>query len=186
MSLRHAILAAVSLKPQTGYELGKQIDGSIRYFWSATLQQIYKELGELEKAGWVNHKDVLQREKPSKKVYHITKNGSKELKSWVESESDPSPTKDALAIKIFVGQVASPGALRKELRRHGLIHSTKLKYYLHTQQQFKSANRLSVDLRFQYMTLLKGIFLEKAWLAWAKEVDFFLQENATNVRISKV
>ncbi|MGW4568360.1 PadR family transcriptional regulator, partial [Streptomyces sp. NPDC004561] len=48
MSLPHAILTALLEKPSSGLELTRRFDKSIGYFWSATHQQIYRELGRLE------------------------------------------------------------------------------------------------------------------------------------------
>ena len=48
MSLPHAILTALLEKPSSGLELTRRFDRSIGYFWSATHQQIYRELGKLE------------------------------------------------------------------------------------------------------------------------------------------
>ncbi|MER7163689.1 PadR family transcriptional regulator, partial [Streptomyces lydicus] len=47
MSLPHAILTALLEKPSSGLELTRRFDRSIGYFWSATHQQIYRELGKL-------------------------------------------------------------------------------------------------------------------------------------------
>ncbi|MFZ4189794.1 PadR family transcriptional regulator, partial [Streptomyces pseudogriseolus] len=51
MSLPHAILTALLEKPSSGLELTRRFDRSIGYFWSATHQQIYRELGRLEGGG---------------------------------------------------------------------------------------------------------------------------------------
>ena len=48
MSLPHAILTALLEKPSSGLELARRFDKSIGYFWSATHQQIYRELAKLE------------------------------------------------------------------------------------------------------------------------------------------
>ena len=53
MSLPHAILTALLEKPSSGLELTRRFDKSIGYFWSATHQQIYRELGKLEAAGYI-------------------------------------------------------------------------------------------------------------------------------------
>jgi PadR family transcriptional regulator, regulatory protein AphA len=179
MALKHAILAAVSLEPQTGYELGKQINGSIRFFWAATLQQIYKELGELGDAGLLIHTDVHQADKPSRKVYRITDSGLKELKTWIEAESDPSPVRDALAVKMFVGHLAAPRPLLKDLQRHVEIHESKLAHYEDAQEKyFADVDGLSVEGKFRHLVLMKGMLMERAWLAWAKEAAAFLAQCA--------
>lgn len=53
MSLRHAILTALIEEPSSGLALTRRFDRSIGYFWQATHQQVYRELGKLEMEGLV-------------------------------------------------------------------------------------------------------------------------------------
>ena len=54
MSIQHALLTSLLEKPSTGYELANRFDRSIGYFWQATHQQIYRELGRMVTAGWLS------------------------------------------------------------------------------------------------------------------------------------
>ena len=65
MSLPHAILTALLEKPSSGLELTRRFDRSIGYFWSATHQQIYRELGRLEAEG---HIRALPTEQPAREL----------------------------------------------------------------------------------------------------------------------
>ena len=47
MALGDAILACLTERPMTGYELAKTFDSSIGFFWKADHQQIYRELNKL-------------------------------------------------------------------------------------------------------------------------------------------
>ena len=175
MSTKHAILAAISSKPQTGYQLGKKIEGSIGFFWSATLQQIYRELGELQAAGWLTHKDVEQAARPDKKVYRITRAGTDELKKWISLDADLPPAKDALLIKIFAGHLVPTETLIKVLERHYEKRTLRLKRYQEIEKYFKSVEDLSDEASFQYLTVRRGITFERAWLAWGNETKDFLK-----------
>ena len=53
MSLSHALLNALLEYPGSGLELARRFDRSVGFFWPATHQQIYRELGRLEEAGLV-------------------------------------------------------------------------------------------------------------------------------------
>ena len=53
MSLAHALLTSLLEQPSSGYDLARRFDKSIGHFWQATHQQIYRELGRMEKAGWI-------------------------------------------------------------------------------------------------------------------------------------
>ena len=49
MALRHAVLAALLEGEASGYQLAKRFDVSVANFWSATPQQLYREL---DAKGW--------------------------------------------------------------------------------------------------------------------------------------
>ena len=51
MALGDAILACLTERPMTGYELAKTFDASIGFFWKANHQQIYRELTRLRDRG---------------------------------------------------------------------------------------------------------------------------------------
>ena len=53
MSLPHALLTSLLEKSSSGYELARRFERSIGYFWKATHQQIYRELGRMEAQGWI-------------------------------------------------------------------------------------------------------------------------------------
>ena len=73
MSLKHAILAVLSHGDRTGYDLTRKMDGSVANFWPATHQQIYIELKRLDELGLVRFKEKVQKGRPDKKIYKITK-----------------------------------------------------------------------------------------------------------------
>lgn len=177
MSLKYAILAALSSQPRTGYELSKKIHGSIGFFWSATHQQIYKELKELDSEGWVSVRAVRQSEKPDKKIYRLSSRGVKELKKWIAEEAHFPAAKDALLIKIFAGHLVPPAVLMNVLEKAATHRKKRLKQFQEIMSaHFTELDSLSEAHQFQYLTLRRGILFEQAWLRWAEETRKFLQE----------
>jgi virulence activator alpha len=61
MALRHAVLAALLEGEASGYELAKRFDVSVANFWSATPQQLYRELERLEADGRLRGRVVEHR-----------------------------------------------------------------------------------------------------------------------------
>jgi len=47
MALGEAILVCLTERPMSGYDLAKNFDASIGFFWKSSHQQIYRELGKL-------------------------------------------------------------------------------------------------------------------------------------------
>ncbi len=85
MSLKHGLLGLLNYGSQTGYELDRVADESINMFWRAQKSQIYRELTNMEKKGWIDFEFVVQTDKPNKKVYSINEKGKKELMNWLGS-----------------------------------------------------------------------------------------------------
>jgi len=54
MSLPHVLLTSLLERPSTGFELARRFDRSMGFFWNATHQQIYRELNNMLKKGWVS------------------------------------------------------------------------------------------------------------------------------------
>ena len=90
MSLPHIILGMLRKKPKSGYDLKKELNNVIHYFWEADISRIYRPLGEMQKKGWVEFETVIQEDSPNKKVYSLTKEGRKELQKWLAESGKPT------------------------------------------------------------------------------------------------
>lgn len=56
MSLKYGLLSLLNYGDMTGYELSKEFDDSLGFFWQAQISQIYRELNTMEKCGWLKSK----------------------------------------------------------------------------------------------------------------------------------
>jgi DNA-binding PadR family transcriptional regulator len=100
LALGDAILACLTERPMTGYELAKTFDSSIGFFWKADHQQIYRELSRLRDRGHVQVREVVQSGKPNKLVYTLTAEGRAALKHWAARPSVPPSIKDDLLVRL--------------------------------------------------------------------------------------
>ena len=75
MALRHAILAALLDGERSGYDLAKVFDASLANFWMAAPQQLYRELDQMETAGLIDTRTVVQQRRPNKRVHSVTDAG---------------------------------------------------------------------------------------------------------------
>ena len=101
MALGDAILACLTERPMTGYELAKTFDASIGFFWKADHQQIYRELSRLRDRGHVQAREVVQSGKPNKLVYTLTPEGRAAFRHWAARPSVPASIKDDLLVRIY-------------------------------------------------------------------------------------
>ncbi|MFD7611587.1 PadR family transcriptional regulator [Streptomyces sp. NPDC059828] len=166
MSLPHAILTALLEKPSSGLELTRRFDRSIGYFWQATHQQIYRELGKLEEAGHIRALQPAQRSRGQKKEYEVLPAGRAELAAWVGRTEDPKPVRDALLLRMRAAAVVGTGGLEAELRRHLELHRRQLAEYLDIEERHFPPERDSVEDRLRHVVLRGGIDLERFWIQW--------------------
>ena len=101
MALGDAILACLTERPMTGYELAKTFDSSIGFFWKADHQQIYRELSKLRDRGHIQGREVVQSGKPNKMVYTLTSEGKAALRHWAARPSSPALIKDDLLVRLY-------------------------------------------------------------------------------------
>ncbi len=171
MALSHALLASlVGNRPCSGYDLAKQFNSQLGFFWRATHQQIYRELAIMERDGLVVSEIVPQEERPAKKVYRVTDRGRRFLIEWIAIPSEPSPVKEDLLVKFHVGYLASGRIIIDEIQRQKKIHADKLALYREREREFfPDQGSLSMKARFRYLNLRRGIMHELSWLAWFDE-----------------
>lgn len=166
MSLPHAILTALLEKPSSGLELTRRFDRSIAYFWSATHQQIYRELGKLEGEGYIR---ALPTERPArgqKKSYEVLPAGRQELARWTSAPQDPKPWRDALFVRLRAAAVVGTTGLADDLRRHLALHQRQLAEYEEIEKRDFGPGRDTTQDRLQHLILRAGIDLETFWAQW--------------------
>ncbi|ALO06509.1 PadR family transcriptional regulator [Streptomyces gardneri] len=167
MSLPHAILTALLEKPSSGLELTRRFDKSIGYFWSATHQQIYRELGKLEQAGHIRALPAPVPARGQKKEYEVLPAGRGELSDWVARSEDPKPMRSALLLRMRAAAIVGAEGLRAELERHLALHREQLDEYLAIEERdFPADRRRTEPDRLRHLVLRGGVDLERFWVEW--------------------
>lgn len=101
VQLRHAILGLLDLQPQSGYDLQRAFDRSVRHFWHADQSQIYRTLDRMEADGAVRTTTVVQRGKPDRRVHELTDAGRTELLAWLTGPLDEEKAKEPFLARLF-------------------------------------------------------------------------------------
>jgi len=166
MSLPHAILTALLEKPSSGLELTRRFDRSIGYFWSATHQQIYRELGRLESDGLIRALPSEQPARGQKKSYEVLPAGRAELARWTAARQDPKPARDALLLRLRAAAVVGTDGIEADLRRHLDLHQRQLAEYREIEERDFGPGRDSAQDRLRHLVLRAGIDLETFWTQW--------------------
>ena len=115
MALGDAILACLTERPMTGYELAKTFDSSIGFFWKANHQQIYRELTRLRDRGHIQGCEVVQSGKPNKLVYTLTSEGRARCGTGRRGRAVPPSIKDDLLVRLYALDSVDIDPLRADL-----------------------------------------------------------------------
>ncbi|RQS26930.1 PadR family transcriptional regulator [Burkholderia sp. Bp8992] len=168
MSLPHALLTALAERPGSGSELADRFDRSIGYFWQATHQQIYRELGRLEETGWIESLPA-ESGRGRKRAYRILPAGKKELRRWIAEQEDPTPLREALMVRLRAEAVLGPSGLEDEIRRRIALHQEKLDLYLKIEARDFAEGADSRAKRLQHLVLQAGIANERFWVEFSQD-----------------
>lgn len=169
MALGDAILACLTERPMTGYELAKTFDTSIGFFWKADHQQIYRELSKLRDRGHVQAREVVQTGKPNKLVYTLTPEGRAALKHWAARPSRPASIKDDLLVRMFALEAVDIDALRADIMARLEHHRDRqARYERILAKRFPDGTAVHADLG-KLLNLRLGVRHERAVVEWCEE-----------------
>ncbi len=168
MSLPHALITALVEQPSSGSDLASRFDRSIGYFWHATHQQIYRELGRLEEAGWVQSLPP-ESGRGRKKVYRVLPAGRAELQRWVAEDQDPKPLRDEFMVRLRAEAVVGPTGLADEIQRRLELHREKLTLYRDIEARDFARERASRKAQLQHLVLHAGIMQETLWIEFSEK-----------------
>ena len=180
MSLKHVLLTLLDRTPSSGYDLVRTFDSAVGYFWNASHQQVYRELGSLTDAKLVKFKLVKQDDKPDKKIYSLSASGKTELRQWLESPIKNQKIKDLLLVKLVNTNKDNVDLMREELERDLFVSKETQQTFLEIEKLHYSVQQrrsLPTDQVMIYAALRKGILSIEAHLVWLDEVEKLLKKN---------
>jgi len=181
MALSHALLTSLLEKSSSGYDLARRFDKSIGFFWHATHQQIYRELGRMEAAGWIASSSAPDAGKTRKRIYRVLPPGQTELLRWAAEPSAPMDLRDEFMVRLRADAALGSLGLAPELERRIALHEEKLALYHEIEQRdFAAGASMARAARIHHMILKKGILYEENSIAWAREMLDLLKKESWN------
>jgi DNA-binding PadR family transcriptional regulator len=171
VALRHAVLAALLEGEVSGYQLAKRFDVSVANFWSATPQQLYRELDRLEADGLVDARVVRQQRRPDKRVFTLTDAGRAELHRFTGTAAKPAAMRDELLVKLQAVDVGDAHAVIKELMARLDRARAKLATYDRLLADMldgsdEAAFEREAERIGPYLTLMGGRMYEQTNIRW--------------------
>lgn len=161
MSLPHALLTSLLERPSSGMDLAHRFERSIGFFWPASHQQIYRELGRLEEAGWVESAPA-ETGRGRKRIYHVLPAGQEELRRWMLQPEEPRIQRDEMMVRLRAEAAIGPTGMASEVRRRVALHRDKLAVYREIEARDFTGKTLTRERRLQHLVLTAGILSETA------------------------
>ena len=172
MSLDHAILGFLNYSPLSGYDLKKTLDGSVRHFWPADQSQIYRTLARLAKQDYVDVELISQRDRPNRKLYHITDRGREEICRWVADERSKEVFRRPFLVQsFFAGMLSDEQILEIFEARAQELRDWQARFEVLAKDvaEGKRAEGPPREQFFWYLTLDNGLWEVQAMLDWVED-----------------
>jgi DNA-binding PadR family transcriptional regulator len=169
MALGDAILACLTERPMSGYELAKTFDSSLGFFWKADHQQIYRELTRLRDRGHIQGREVVQSGKPNKLVYTLTPEGRAAFRHWGARPSVPASIKDDLLVRLYALDSVDIEPLRTDLMARLEHHRDRFtRYERILNKRFPDGTATPADTG-KLLGLRMGMRYERSVAEWCEE-----------------
>jgi DNA-binding PadR family transcriptional regulator len=184
--LDYALLGLLARAPLSGYDILREMEEPIGFFWHARRSQIYPQLARLEAAGLITHTVVEQRDRPDKKVYAVTDAGRAALRRWAATPALLPADRDELMLKVYSLWLATPPEALALLRAYERAHLDQLARYeaiaADLRTRWDGPPRFGTQQFTAYATLTRGIEYERGYADWCRhlteEIERQLAEGA--------
>jgi DNA-binding PadR family transcriptional regulator len=106
----YAILGLLALRPWTTYELARQMDRALGWFWPRTRSKLYEEPKRLVAAGYATaSEEYVGRRRRT--VYAITPEGRRALEAWIPTPGAGPVLEYEQLVKVFFAEFGTKADL---------------------------------------------------------------------------
>jgi DNA-binding PadR family transcriptional regulator len=102
----YAILGLLSVRSWTTYELAKQVQRSLNWFWPRAERKLYEEPKRLVADGLATARREFTGQRP-RTVYDISDDGRRALRRWLDEPSAARSTEFEAMLKVFFADAGS-------------------------------------------------------------------------------
>jgi DNA-binding PadR family transcriptional regulator len=110
----YALIGLLRLRSWTTYELAKQVQRSLDWFWPRAERKLYDEPKRLVAAGWAASGREMTGARP-RTVYRVTARGKKALQRWLDEPPAPPTLEFEGMVKVFFADGGTLEQLRANL-----------------------------------------------------------------------
>lgn len=170
-STPYAVLGMLSVAPMSGYDIRKESEQSIGYFWSESYGQIYPALRELKAEGLIRRCAGKSGGNRDRQVYEITERGRAALKAWRAEPPRETPYRNELLLKLFFGRADAVEHEAGWIERVLEEQKAALREFERIREEIEKEQHDHVSRPFWLITLSYGEHHARAILRWGRETQ---------------
>lgn len=168
----YAILGLLRIKPWTTYELAKQVQKGLGWFWPRAERKLYDEPKNLVALGLASATEEHTGNRP-RTIYAITPAGRKALRSWLGQAPEPPAFEFEGMVKVFFADGGTIDQLRATLAS---IEDAARARIAELRSMIDEARTSSYEFTGRWPINALGLRFEldheaqiAEWAAWARE-----------------
>lgn len=172
----YALLALLSIKPMTGYEMKKWVELALSQFWKTSFGQIYPTMSKFISLGMVSMQEIENEKTPNSKLYTLTDLGREALLTWLNSDFQDFTDKDEALLKFYFSTILPVDVIVHRMNQAIAFNSKVLSQY---EEELKALEKDKYKSRHnihRYLSIKKGIHLNQARIKWEEECVVVMHE----------
>jgi DNA-binding PadR family transcriptional regulator len=187
MALRNAVMAALLDGEASGYDLAKGFGAGLANFWTATPQQLYRELERMEADGLIQARLVRQERRPNKRLFALTDAGRQALYEFTAAAPRPTAIRDELTVKVHALDSGDGQSVRASIVERKLAAEVKLARYARLRARLLDGRSeddyvAHAERVGPYLSLLRGVAFEEENIRWAEQALRILEKRSAVAR----
>lgn len=169
----YAVLAVLSLRDHSTYDLIRQMRLSMHYMWPRAESNVYAEPRRLVEAGLATSREEWNGQR-RRTIYSITDAGRRALAEWIGSPSSSPRYENEALVKVMFAENGTLEDLRKSIRELADEAEAGVRHFQGIADRY-AANEGEYPRRFGLSGLALRLAAEQQaatlrWARWAEEV----------------
>ena len=154
--------------PLTSYDLKRQVDGSVGYFWSFPRSQLYAEPQRLSRLGLVTEQQEMGGRR--RRVFAISEAGRAALRAWLAQPAGAGELRDPGLLKLFFAPLGPAGSVQAIAAEQAQLHRARLAEYTQLQAHLPAGQAHNHPLRM-------GLLYEELSVRfWSEVAEMYVAE----------
>ena len=162
----YAILGFLNECEMSGYDIRKEAEEAIGYFWHESEGHLYPTLKRMVRGGLIEEASVRKRNSRQRKQYRITPLGKEKLLEWVSMPVVDGRVRNPFLLKLFFSKDASPKLIREHLERELFKRKEQLAIFKRIEDKISLASSNKKQQQLWQMTLDFGLKMTESWIQW--------------------